>query len=65
MNQSEINEGVELYPAESRKADSANQYHLWVLSEPIQFPFGFQSRFVVDHIEGSAAVQRPLAKTTI
>ena len=34
-------EAVELYPAESRKVDTANQYHLWVIAEPIRFPFGF------------------------
>lgn len=35
-------EGVEIYPAESRLVDSANQYHLWVIREPgIRFPFGF------------------------
>jgi len=34
-------EAVELYPAESRKVDTANQYHLWVLAEPTRFPFGF------------------------
>lgn len=27
-------EAVELYPAESRLADNANQYHLWVMMEP-------------------------------
>jgi hypothetical protein len=27
-------EGVELYPSESRLADNANQYHLWVMLEP-------------------------------
>lgn len=53
-------EGVELYPAESRKADSANQYHIWVLADKIQFPFGFQGRFVFDNIEGTSSVQRPL-----
>lgn len=26
-------EGVELFPAESRKVDSADQYHLWVLAD--------------------------------
>lgn len=36
----EENEGAELYPAESRLVDSANQYHLWVLKDPtIKFPF--------------------------
>lgn len=40
-------EAVELYPAESRRADSANQYHLWVLQDSsVQFPFGFTQRYV-------------------
>ena len=38
----EENEGVELYPAESRLLDLANQFHIWVLKNPqIKFPFGF------------------------
>ena len=38
-------EGVELYPAESRLVDTANQYHLWVFFSKL--PFGFdQGRFV-------------------
>ena len=40
-------EGIELYPAESRLADSANQYHLWCFSDQTRFPFGFNDRFVV------------------
>lgn len=54
------NEAVELYPAESRLTDTANQYHLWVLADPnIQFPFGFdEGRLVSDNsVDGS--VQRP------
>jgi hypothetical protein len=36
------NEAVELYPAESRIVDAANQYHLWVAKDPAyRFPFGF------------------------
>lgn len=27
-------EGVEIFPAESRKVDYANQYHLWILLDP-------------------------------
>lgn len=40
-------EAVELYPAESRKVDMANQYHLWAWRrEGRQFLFGFQERRV-------------------
>lgn len=36
-------EGVELYPARSREADSANQLHLWILArDDVSFPFGFR-----------------------
>ena len=54
-------EAVELYPAESRKVDGANQYHLWCFPEPL--PFGFHERIVLDS-EGAAteapgAVQAP------
>jgi hypothetical protein len=37
-------EAVELYPADERVVDMANQYHLWVMSFPCMnavFPFGF------------------------
>lgn len=47
----EENEAVELYPAESRLVDSANQYHLWVLKDAtIRFPFGFNDRVVSDEL---------------
>jgi hypothetical protein len=34
-------EAVELYPAESRVVDAANQYHLWVLPLGMSLPLGF------------------------
>lgn len=34
-------EGVELYPAERRIADNANQYHLWVAAPGMEIPMGF------------------------
>lgn len=39
-------EAVELFPAESRLVDTANEYHLWVLPEGERFPFGYSSRSV-------------------
>ena len=40
-------EAVELYPAESRKVDTSNQYHLFVLADTRQrFPFGYNNRLV-------------------
>lgn len=49
------NEGVELYPAESRLVDSSNQYHLWVMqSDKAMFPFGYTKRLVFDEGVGGA-----------
>lgn len=39
-------EAVELYPAESRKVDSANRYVLWVYPPGERAPFGFPDRDV-------------------
>lgn len=65
------NEGVELYPAESRHVDGANQYHLWVLAEKgVRFPFGFSGRSVIGPVGNGltrrlapAAKQRPFDLT--
>lgn len=55
----EENEAVELYPAESRLIDSANQYHLWVLADPaIQFPFGFNGGRFTTEAGSGGSVQR-------
>jgi hypothetical protein len=50
-------EAVELYPAESRLVDTANQYHLWAFPG-VRFPFGFEERLVGSESSGGA-VQRP------
>lgn len=53
-------EAIELYPAESRLVDTANQFHLWCVAEPLfRFPFGYTSRLVTGE-SGGGAVQRPL-----
>jgi hypothetical protein len=39
-------EALEIYPAESRLVDTANQYHLFVMPEGDSVPFGFEDRFV-------------------
>jgi hypothetical protein len=49
-------EGVELYPAESRLTDTANQYHMWVLKGQIKFPFGFFDGRNVTGVEDAVAV---------
>lgn len=41
-------EALELYPAESRLVDTANQYHLWVLPLGLSAPFGYAEREVAD-----------------
>lgn len=42
-------EAVELFPAESRLVDTANQYHLWVNPNAnFRFPFGYHKRVVLD-----------------
>lgn len=55
-------EGVELFPAESRLVDEANQYHLWVLPEGERVPVGWNVRMVSgsDEAEKIGAVQRDL-----
>jgi len=63
-------EGLELYPAESRLVDAANQYHLWVYAEEgRKAPFGFNERLVMDYDETLAvapnAKQRPFNKGEI
>lgn len=47
-------EAVELYPAEQRKVDSANQFHLWAFmrdqrrKRAPRLPVGWSSRYVTD-----------------
>ena len=55
-------EAIELYPAEDRRVDAANQYHLWVWKDPnFRFPIGFPTRCVKDTDETvPGAVQRKL-----
>ena len=55
-------EAFEIYPAESRKVDSANQYHLWVCPEGVQIPCGWIERLVTDEPGMAGAVQRPGAE---
>jgi hypothetical protein len=55
-------EGVELYPAESRLCDTANQYHIWVaFDKGFRFDFGFTDRLVLGQTSGPAK-QRPFEK---
>jgi len=54
-------EAVEIYPAESRLVDMANQYHLWAFADTgLRFPFGFDTRAICDDAQPiRGAVQRP------
>jgi hypothetical protein len=52
-------EAVELYPAESRLVDNANQYHLWAVLDPAyRFPIGWKERMVSNNAIGKSE-QRP------
>lgn len=55
-------EAIELYPAESRKVDTSNKYHLYAYADPtFRFPVGMPTRDV-DYEGGDAPGlrQRPL-----
>lgn len=54
-------EALEIYPAESRLVDTANQYHLWVLEPGACVPLGFFDGRLVNDEENPAmqAKQRP------
>lgn len=54
-------EAMELYPAESRKVDTSNKYHLWAVADPAyRFPIGFQDRDVrYDDSKTPGMRQRP------
>lgn len=53
-------EAAELYPAESRLVDCANQFHLWCFPPGFRFPFGFGERMVLDAGAVPGTRQRPL-----
>jgi len=59
-------EAVELYPADSRLVDSANQFHLWAFMPPEKgqpqprVPLGWHERHVSSQ-SIAGAVQRPLS----
>ena len=44
-------EAVEVFPAESRLVDTANEYHLWVLPEGERVPCGYSEREVREPAE--------------
>lgn len=49
------NEGMEIFPAESRLVDMANQYHLWVFEDPnFRIPIGWQERMIMSEVEAAS-----------
>ena len=53
-------DACELYPAERRLVDTADQFHLWCFEEEgITFPFGYPNREVADDPETKHGTQRP------
>ncbi len=53
-------DAVEIFPAESKMVDAANQYHLFVFQK-YRLPFGFQTRLVADGTWGKS-IQRPFER---
>ena len=54
------NEGVELYPAEARVADCADQYHMYVMADPtLSFWFGYREGYRMGPQPGSVIAQSP------
>lgn len=52
-------EGVEMYPAESRLVDTANQYFIWCSTDPTyRFPLGFRTRLVADGTGGTGKARQ-------
>lgn len=57
-------EAFEIFPAESRLVDSANQYWIWGFEDPaIRLPIGFRERLVTD-APVAGTKQRPFAKAS-
>ena len=58
----EEREAVEIYPAESRKVDTSNKWHLWVLPEGEKVNLGWKDRDVqYGELRGVPGLrQRPL-----
>lgn len=52
-------EGLEIYPAESRLVDTANQFHLWCYCDPtFRIPVGWNDGRIVRDGNCGGAVQR-------
>ena len=52
-------EAIELYPAESRLVDNANQFHLWCFLDPsFRVPVGWDKRMVCEDVDGIGNAQQ-------
>lgn len=53
-------EGIEIYPAESRKVDTSNKFHIWCITDPTyRFPFGFETRDIQEQeVKAPAGVRQ-------
>lgn len=51
-------DAIEIYPAESRLHDTADQFHLWVFPENAMLPIGFKGRYVSDADRPGVGSQR-------
>lgn len=48
-------EGMEIFPAESRLVDMANQYHLWCFTDPdFRIPIGWTTRMVASEVQAAS-----------
>lgn len=62
----EENEAIEIYPAESRLVDCANQYHLWCFCDPsIRIPIGYKQRMVGDTAAAIAVGAKQRERKTV
>lgn len=56
-------EGMEIYPAESRLVDCANQYHIWAFTSPdTRIPIGWQTRLVASEIQAASVGAKQRAR---
>ena len=56
-------EAIQMYPAESRLVNTANQYHLFVFETGYFIPFGFTQRSVVKQNKNASAGDSTSAQT--
>ena len=62
LNVGPEHEGFEIYPAESRLVDTANQYHVFVFLDPkVRLPVGFRTREVTGAEQAAAVGARQRA----